>query len=245
MKDITPILQGLGLMDSEIKTYLKALEGGPSTALELTKRSGLSRQAVYTAIESLSDRGIMSSALRGKKKFYAAEHPDKLLAYAKRRETEMKEKISDLERIIPELELRTGGERPIVRVFEGKAGILEIIEDIQGSDYKHSFEISDLDAMYSVLSSEDLAAMRLAVKKRGVQVQGLYAGQPSKPSVEVTRNLLPKEMSGFKSNIGIYGDKVALVTFEGKLYSVIIESAALTKAFHILFKLALKGINKI
>jgi sugar-specific transcriptional regulator TrmB len=244
MKDISPVLQSLGLLDSEIKTYLTALENGPGTVLELAKTTGLSRQAVYVAIDSLSKRGLMSSALRGKKRFYAAEHPDKLLAYAKRRDTEMHERVKDLERMLPELELMSGGEKPVVRVFEGKEGIREIIEDMRTSDYKKSVEIADLDAMYKVLNTEDLASMRTELKRRGTTVRGLYAGLPQRSVVKAERYALPEELSDFRSNIGIYGDKIALVTFEGKMYSVLIESKALTKALRNLFEMALRGAEK-
>jgi len=70
MKDITPILKSLGLLDSEVKTYLASLENGPETVLDLAKLTKLSRQAVYSAIDALTERGLMSSALRGKKRYY-------------------------------------------------------------------------------------------------------------------------------------------------------------------------------
>lgn len=242
MKDIAPILRSFGLLESEIKTYMAALENGSGTVLDLAKLTKLSRQAVYVAIDALTARGLMSSALRGKKRFYAAEHPDKLLAYARRHENEVKEKMKDLERILPEIELQIGGERPVVRVFEGKEGMRAIIEDMRMTRSKESVEISDLEAMYKVLTPDDLKAMRIEVKKSGSHVRGLYAGTPGEKVVSVDRFSLPKEFWGFKSNIGIYGeDKIALVTFEGKMYSVVIESKALTKALRTLFELAFKG----
>src|SRR5512142_2814354 len=130
MKDIAPILKSLGLLDSEVKTYLKALENGPGTVLDLAKSTNLSRQAVYVAINSLTERGLMSSALRGKKRFYAAEHPSKLLEYAKRRNEEMKAQTQDLERLLPEIEMQAGGERPVVKLFEGREGLKAIIADL-------------------------------------------------------------------------------------------------------------------
>lgn len=244
MKDISPILQSLGLVESEIKTYLKALEGGPATAMELTKRTNLSRQAVYTAIETLSSRGLMSSALRGKKRFFAAEHPDKLLAYAKRRDAEMKERIADLERILPELALQMGGERPVVKVFEGKEGVRAIIEEMKKTETKEAFEITDLEAMYKVLSPDDLNSMRQELKKRNIYIKGFYSGLPGETVAKVNRVILPKEYSGFKAQIGIYGNKVYLVAFEGKMISMLVENAALSRTLAIIFDLAFKCAKK-
>lgn len=244
MKDISPILQSLGLLDSEITTYLAALENGPGTVLEIVKSTKLSRQATYVAIDMLSKRGLMSSALRGKKRYYAAEHPEKLLAYAKRRDMEMHERVKDLERMLPELELQTGGERPVVRLFEGKEGLKAIIEDMKSTEFKKSVEIADLEALYKVLSPDDLKTMRTALQKRGVKIRGIYAGAPGPKFVETDRIPLADEFSGFKADIGVYGNKVEMITFEGKLYSIIIESEALAKTLNILFELAFRGATK-
>ncbi len=246
MKDITPILKSVGLLDSEIKTYLKALERGPSSVLQLAKFTGLSRQATYVAIQSLTDRGIMTSALHGKKRLYAAEHPDKLLAYAERKGAELKERIGDLKRALPELQLRAGGEKPTVKVFEGAEGLRSIIIDMQkptGSKITH--EIADLEALNKVLTPEDLKPMRTELKKTGRHVYGLYAGEPIGKTVSSDRHFLPAKYKGFKANVSVYGNKVALVTFEGKMHSVLIENKALADTVRILFELAIERTKKL
>jgi predicted transcriptional regulator len=243
MKDITSILRSIGLLDSEIKTYMAALEHGSQTALDLAKSTKLSRQAVYTAIESLIERGIMSSVMRGKKRFFAAEHPQKLLAYAKRHAVEMNDRVQDLERSLPELDLQIGGERPTVRMFEGKEGVRAIIVDMEESMPSPVNEITDFDALSKMISLEDLLPLKRKLDKTKTKVKGIYSGTPLSPvRPTVDRHYLPKEYKDFHSNISIYGDKVALVTFEGKMYSVIIESHILANTLRILHELALKGI---
>ena len=146
-----------------------------------------------------------------------------------------------LERLLPELELRTGGERPVVRVFEGKEGLHAIIDDMKSTEFRTSTEIADLEALYQVLTPDDLKGMRTELKRRGVKIRGLYAGMPGPKIVETDRLSLPKEYSGFKADIGVYGNKIEMITFEGKMYSVIIESAALARTLQILFEMALKN----
>ena len=245
MKDISPILRALGLLDSEIKTYLTALERGPRTVLDLAKLTKLSRQAIYVAIESLTERGLMSSSLQGKKRFYAAEPPDKLHAYAKRRETEMKERMNDLERILPELELKVGGEKPVVKLFEGKEGVLSIIRDLAVSRSSNNEEIADLHAMWDVLSPEDLKPMQEELKKANAHVRGLYSGLAKGKTLTSDRFTLPEKYTGFKSNITVYGkDKIAFVVFTGKMHSIVIESEHLAKTMRILFDLSLHAARE-
>jgi sugar-specific transcriptional regulator TrmB len=242
MKDITPILRSLGLLESETKAYLAALEKGPQTATDLSKASGLSRQATYDAVEALTKRGLMSSVLHGKKRFFSAEHPSKLLAYAKRYRSEVDEKVGDLERALPELELQTGGERPIVKVFEGKEGIRAVLEELVRSKAhsEHVDEITDLKALYSVVDLKDLKPYRELAADKHTHIRTLYSGDLRGSVGKVHRIELPAEFSDFKTNLTIYKRYIYLATFEGKIYSILIESPALAKTIRILYELAFK-----
>lgn len=188
----------------------------------------------------------MSVINQGKKRLFTAEKPEKLLAYAKRRELELEEKIKDLEQIIPELKLKTGKEKPLVRVLEGKEGLMAIMDDIKKSKPKFPYEISDIEAINNVLGARDLAKMRDSLKKAGVKgSRAIHAGVSQLEILpEGERQILPKESWGFKTNIGIYSDKVTLTTLEGKMHSVIIESEAITKTMALLFQLAWKALKE-
>jgi predicted transcriptional regulator len=246
MRKITPILKSLGLMDSEISTYLTVLKLGPSTVIEIASSANLSRQAVYTAIDLLTERGLMSSVTQGKRNLYTAESPAKLLAYARRKNIELNETVNELSELLPDLELRVNGERPIVKVFKGKEGIKTIIQDIEESSANDSYEITDVDAMYRVLKPDDLKEMRNKLKKKKRQVFGIYADSQARESQRVTPEwaVLGEDDSGFESNIGIYGNKVIMVTFHGKMYSVEIDSEPLAQAMRILFVNAYDNLKK-
>lgn len=240
MKDVTKILSSLGLLDSEIKTYLAALRNGPSTVLDLTKLTNLSRQAIYTAIEALSHRGLMASVQRGKKQFYTSERPTKLLSHAKRKETELAEQIQDLENILPELELQAGGEKPVVRVFEGKEGLRAILEDTRVSKPAELHEITDLDAMSTILTSEDLQPYRQTLQQIGTKMRSFSTSERQDQEPNIKRFHLTTEEANMKAHIGVHGDKIALITFEGKMYSIIIENKGLANALRVIFRRAEK-----
>lgn len=241
MKDISPILASLGFTDSETKTYLAALTGGPGTVIDLSKRSKLSRQSSYSAINALTERGLMASNLVGKKRHYSAEEPDRLVSYAKRHKEEVQTTIRDLEEAIPELRLQTGGERPVVRLLEGKEGLRAIVEDYRKVNFKTAMELTDLDALYSILKPSDLEDLRKSLAKTKVKIRGIYAGNPGKTDVHVDRKVLPKSLSHFNADIGVRGDRVAFATLKGKMHSVIIESKEIAKAMEVLFTLAFIG----
>lgn len=244
MKDISPILKSLGFLDSEIKTYMAALQNGPGTVLDITKKTRLSRQATYTAIEALVERGIMSSARVGKKRFYAAERPDKLLAYARRRESEVAEKVKDLSEAVPELELVAGGEGLVVRTFEGKEGLKAFIDDVRITKPKDVYEIADLKAVSAIFNKEDLRPVQDELIRIGTKRHFIYSGDPLIEKSAHDRYFLPPEVNGFKTDLIIYGDKIAFVTFEGKINTVIVESPSLARTIKIIFNMALEQAKR-
>ncbi|MBD3284441.1 hypothetical protein GF395_03325 [Candidatus Uhrbacteria bacterium] len=244
MKDITPILRSLGLVESEIKTYLTSLQKGALSVLELSKQTGLSRQATYVAIDSLTDRGLMTTTQQGKKTLYTAEHPENLLAYAKRRESEIKDQIQELNRSVKELALQMGGERPVVRMYEGREGIHAIMEDTLLEKPKEICEITDLNAMSTVITEQERKPLRESAIQLKTQVDGLYTDVPPTPPRKFNaRYLLPADCHGFKSHIQVYNDKVTFVTFEGKMQAVMIEHGAIANAMRVLFKLAKRELK--
>lgn len=247
MKDLSPILRSIGLLDSEIKTYLGALKKGPSTVIDLSKETKLSRQATYTAITALTDRGLMTSVESGKKTLYAAEDPQSLMLYARQYAEKLQGSIEELDALVPQLRMQSGGERPVVRLFEGKEGVRAIIEDYRslGPEIDTAYEITDLDALYSVLSKDDLAELRKTLAKSKVAVKGIYSGTPGATEVNAERRVLPKEFAGFSSDIGVRGDHVTFATFKGKMYAVIINSPELAKTMRTLFELAYRGYEQL
>lgn len=243
MKDISGILQALGFTDSESRIYLTALQAGPSTVIDLAALTNLSRQAVYVAIESLLERELITSSQQDKRNLFIAEHPEKLHAYAKRRELEFKRHVADLEEVVPELELSVHGEKPIVKLFEGKEGIRTILHDIFTSQEKRFIEIADLRAMADIFSVDENRAMMEEIATMECTFQCLYAGASFGDKVFAERLSLPIEHHDFKSSMTIYGNKIAFVTFEGTLPSLLIESAPLAKLLRVLFALAFAKVQ--
>lgn len=245
MKDIAPILKSLGFLESETKTYLAALASGPSTVKDLTKQVNLSRQAIYVAIESLTERGIMSSALIGKKRFYSAERPEKLLAYAKRREAAMDENIKDLEQAIPDLELHAGGERPSIRVLEGKEGLRAYLVDLSKENPQTIHELTDRAALLKMVSQEeDLGPIRKHLRKTNSFLKALYSGpiNGNRPNSEIYE--LPKEFAGFGADITVYGNTIVMVSLGEKMQTVIIEDGRLAAAMRVIFEVAFKEAKR-
>ena len=64
----TKALENIGLTGAEIKVFLTLLELGSSFAGPIVERSGLQNAVVHRTLHSLSEKGIVTYVLEGKKK---------------------------------------------------------------------------------------------------------------------------------------------------------------------------------
>ena len=69
--DITKLLQSFGLSETESIVYLKALRQEYSTASEIAKLSGIKRPTVYHTLQTLSEKGLISTVGSKVEKFKA------------------------------------------------------------------------------------------------------------------------------------------------------------------------------
>lgn len=243
MKDISPILRALGLAESDVTTYLNTLQHGPSTVVDLSKRTNLSRQAVYLSIDAMTERGLMSSIQRGKKRYFTAEPPTKLLAHAKRQAQKVEEHISDLEKAIPQLELQVGGDKPLVRLYEGREGVRAHIEEASKTRAKEIYEFADLDALKSLVDEKDVEAVKKASSERKPNVHGIYYTSNDKGK-KPQHDHLPANTEPFKSNITVYSNTIILSTLSGKMHTIAIEDKHLAESLKLLIQYAKKGLKK-
>src|SRR5437868_13388020 len=115
-------LQDMGLSEKEAKVYLAALELGPTTAEKLAIQAKVNRSTTYVQLESLMEKGLMSTYEEGKKTFFAPESPELLRRLLTLKKDEVVARERDLTRFLPDLlrQFEGAGEKPVVRLFPGK-----------------------------------------------------------------------------------------------------------------------------
>jgi HTH-type transcriptional regulator, sugar sensing transcriptional regulator len=235
--DFKKLFTSLGLSATETSVYLASLKLGPTSVQDIAKKAKLSRTATYDAISALQERGLLSSVERGKKRFFAAEDPERAVAYFKESIGQMKSKLDDFSRAVPEMKMMTGGERPAVRFFEGREALYAIFNDLAKVAPKEFLEVSNLDDIYDHLDGEYLDEVRKVLNPAKIKTKILHKGKlrrEARPGVEFCE-LLP-DLGDFHGDIWIYGDRVAFVAFVGKVMAVIIESQPFADTARVLFK---------
>lgn len=127
------VLEELGLNEKEAKVYLGALSLGPTTVFKISQTAEIKRTTVYSILESLKKQGLIRIEIKGFKKLYAAENPEKL-------ESMINNRRELLNKTLPEFaalyNLQGGGS--LIKYYEGwqasKAVFLELLKEVKPHD---------------------------------------------------------------------------------------------------------------
>lgn len=104
--------------------YLATLEVGSASVADIAKKAEIKRTTTYDILVDLEKAGLVYGTMKGKKRLFVAEDPDKL-----RRNIEEKEKM--LKEMLPQLRsfYNVKGTKPKIRFYEGKEGLRQVYAD--------------------------------------------------------------------------------------------------------------------
>lgn len=249
---LTNILNKLGLSEKEAKVYLSVLELGPGTVQAIAKKAGITRTTAYGHIKSLIKRGLMNSNVRDGKTYFSAEPPENLSFLLEGRKKEIGQLCSDLQKLMPKLRLlfETTEERPRIKLFEGKNGLQNMINDFMKSKFSSVEEFVPLDEAYAFSPPQkNDHRQKINRKFRKIPMRTIYTSSKSEPVLETKkgmrkRRFLPKEKFPFAGSVTIYGNKVALINQKTTVSGVIIESKEIAETLRTMFNLAWETTEK-
>lgn len=236
---LTTILGEFGLSENEVKVYLANLELATATVQELGKKSGVKRTTVYTVIEGLKEKGLVSQSKKAKKTMFVAESPDSLLALSQKRHEALKQAIPELKSIY-----NVAGDKPKVRFYEGKEGYLTVYENILKEKPKELLVIASYEDFKKHIDERYEDGWTQRRIKQGTFLRWLDFKTPSvkakasegKKGLREIR-FLPKEFV-FSTTMFIYNEKVTIVSGRQKDFmAVVIENAEFFETFRQLFEI--------
>lgn len=248
-------LMRMGLGGKEARIYFAALLHGAGTALELGTHAGLTRSTAYFVIETLVEQGLMTSLERKGKRYFAAEPPEQLERLVRREEARIKEMRSALEVIMPEFAtlITASPARPRVRVYEGFDGL-----DAMRADFFKSEKASELllisaaDDYHRIVGlARRLPHAQRMERTRGFERCIFTSARPREelkktvPYVSrVERYRIPEKQNPLAGEIAVYGSKVGMLTYRGKVMGVLVESSYIAATARTLFNLAWETAKK-
>jgi sugar-specific transcriptional regulator TrmB len=156
-------LRKLGLNAKEAKVYLASLELGPTSAQSIAKATGLTRPTTYEIIKKLENKELFAQTKGNKKRFFAAQSPEKILGLLKTQRRELDEKEREFIRIISTLESRYSKDKEKIKLFIGAEGIKSLEEIISFSSVSEIMIINPKDLP---ISKERIVKIYQEIKKR-------------------------------------------------------------------------------
>ncbi|HPA25221.1 MAG TPA: helix-turn-helix domain-containing protein [bacterium] len=124
-KKLIHTLIKIGLNEKEAEIYLSSLALGPSTVAKISQSSQIKRTTVYSVIESLKEKGLMSIQLKGFKQFYVAEKPDKLADFLEERKKTLKNALPQFESLY-----QMKGIESVIKHYEGLNNIKSLYNSV-------------------------------------------------------------------------------------------------------------------
>ena len=98
-------LQNIGLTDKEASVYLSTLELAQASVQDIGKKANVNRTTTYVVLESLIEKGLVSTLDKDKKTYYIAVSPDNLESIFEIQKKEIEERKKNFEKILPNLHL--------------------------------------------------------------------------------------------------------------------------------------------
>ena len=124
-------LEKLGFSPKESDVYLALLELGTAAVSDVAKRANINRSTTYIILDSLAERGLVSTSENQNIKFFSVTPPERLLQYMQDLVKKNTELVGLAHNLLPELKsLYIGvGPKPRVQFFEGTEGLKTAYED--------------------------------------------------------------------------------------------------------------------
>lgn len=206
-EELLHYLEEIGLNRNESKVYFASLELGLAKVNEISKKAGIIRETTYGIINSLVQKGLMSSVLKSGVRYFESAEPKKLKSI-------IEERLTVVKKIIPDLEEARKAEvvRPKIELYEGKEGLKTVMEDL----------LMAKDEILTIASNKHLKKIfefyfPQFVKRRvelGIKTKLLTDDKVlTKELIEF--KFLPVEYK-FKTATWIYDNKVAMLSLSQK-----------------------------
>lgn len=252
-KAIIQKLLDFGLSEKEARIYISLLELEVATAFEAAKHAGINRSSAYVVLESLKKKGLVAVSEDKKVSRYVASAPDILLQSASLEAKRHQDIKAGIESVIPELKAlhKDTKMKPVVKVFEGKNGLISLFEESLNSKEKKIRIVSSVNKIYELLPEyiPNYIAKRTS---KGIQMLGIhpwneFAKQYMKMELPTIDKPAIIPLNKFKSpaDLAIYDDKISYMTAEDGGFGVIIESKEMAEVMKNVFDLAYEEAKRL
>ncbi len=236
MENEKKLLVDYGLRETEAEIYIVCLRFGSSTVYKIAEKVRLPKSTVYDTLKSLHEKGLVTFIIKSGVKYFEAVDPDKLINILEEKKAKISEAIPKLKEIQDKVV-----EKPEVNIYYGKEGLKTILQDVLKTkkDFHIIGNFGEFEEYFDFYSS-------LFVKQRVKEgIVCKLIEEKSKNNLELKKKdkkekRITKFLDGIqdlKSEVYIYGDKIALLTLmEEEPVGVVIKNKEMAKLMKFIFE---------
>jgi sugar-specific transcriptional regulator TrmB len=224
LKTIQSALECLHISSNAVMFFLTCYKLGRSSIGQVAKAAKMDRSSAYVAYDTLQQFGLMEETLKGKRKVVWTREPKAVIARLRTEIRMMRRHVDSIEESMPQLLAQYGSrnDRPILQTFTGIDGLHQVMEDILAGSNFELFLMSNFkeeERVFSQKDHEDFIKRRIAkgIDLRLIATDSHEARKIQKDDTQnkrETRIIVGQEP--FKNEIYIYGDKIAMLSFNEK-----------------------------
>ena len=233
-------LKKLGLSDKEIAVYTALLLLGSASVRTVSDASKINRGTSYDILKSLVKRGLVSYAPKSAKQLFVAEDPARLEHVLAEEQERLHTLEGELHAYIPELQslFNRGGEKPVVRYFEGTSGIRSLLADVLGVMEKQKEKLYYVYSSSTVRSHYSKAYPNFTEDriKRKIYVRAIAMGAGGATVGLDERKWLTKDESNSTYTL-MYANHIAHIAMDAshQMVGVIIENKSMYETHKMIF----------
>lgn len=236
-------LEEIGLSEKEAQVYLALLQVDSDSIQDIAKKTGINRTTVYPVLESLAKKGLVGEIQDGKKTNYQAAAPERLETFVERQKVTLEEHAARLKDVIPQIKSiqREHGERPVVKLFDGREGAISAYEEffnIKDEKEKEGYFLFNQNILQQVFTEEERARFRKIRVGKEVYPNTIYNNKDGDGEFtsKGTRLRINDEKYPIKVDMTTIGDSVIITTLGKKMMSLVIKSSDIADTFKSIFK---------
>ncbi len=234
------LMDDAGFSDKKAAIYMSILKLGEATSNEIAKSANIKRTTVYNILPELLKEGVVRKTKRLKKTLFYIEDTSDLVS-------RLDEKRFGIEEILPDLNSlqMSNRSKPKVVQYEGQNGIIQLYKDLLNSIPVGGELLSVIGANYAkdlmpyhILEYYSDFRLKKKIRHRLIGTNNDFIKEfkaKDKDQYRETR-ILEEGNELIGSDIRIFGNKVAMLSFKEGFIGVIIESEDLHKLNKVMFE---------
>ncbi len=229
----------MGWNMKEAKIYVALLKLGMASASEIAQKASLKRTTVYNFLPDLVQNGLVKKTRKNRKTLFYIEDSRSLLKPVEENKKKWESLVKELSKIHNALP-----DRPKIRFFEGKAGVLQFFQETLDRTPPGQFiyEFIGPKAFYEKLPSTFSSSYVPDRIKRKIPIRIIASRSKAAEALTANAKAELREIKlvdsfTFDGAIVIYGNNVGLLSLSTTFVGVSIENEAISSIQKAAFEL--------